>query len=471
MPFLSLSHPRNRATLIGVLLVIEFLAIFWLRESSPGQAHSHEEHSKQEHHDRQNSDHRQSDQGKKFKLAAAKMKASLPSLPKRGGGAGQYYVLDDQWDLAFGAINHPDNHRRSEKDAKLRKSTKSKSAKDDHHDPPKEKKNGPAGPVKDSISAQTPSPLSLPLPVDVSNPAPPVNQPQPPPKPEESQAGQEQKQRHHHHHHHHHRPKAPEVIPSIIGNDNRVDLENSSSKDKTVLEHESRQLNNDESVPGTPSKDLEGSTKSTVKDEIYTVKALPLPVAAISVTPPKQSTAGISSSTDNKKTKAHSNSAKLSKKQQQQKRQRQQQRQQRVEAKNEQGRFKSTKERKLAQLIPAVDEFGVVIEDHFISPRDSNGDGIPDFYVLLRPSTGSNDDIGLFDEPAPQRPFGAVPPSNPPSTAIPLPPAQALSTPAFVSPPPAPTPEVGPQPSVPISDPAQASSIPQQSLPSSTSPS
>ncbi|KAF9177651.1 hypothetical protein BGZ50_008498 [Haplosporangium sp. Z 11] len=68
--------------------------------------------------------------------------------------------------------------------------------------------------------------------------------------------------------------------------------------------------------------------------------------------------------------------------------------------KNQRGGFKSTKERKLAQLIPVLDENGVVIEDHFISPRDSNGDGIPDLYVLLRPTANSKYmmDVGLFDE-------------------------------------------------------------------------
>ncbi|KAG0340721.1 hypothetical protein BG004_006295 [Podila humilis] len=66
---------------------------------------------------------------------------------------------------------------------------------------------------------------------------------------------------------------------------------------------------------------------------------------------------------------------------------------------------KSRAERKLGQLIPALDENGVIIEDHFISPRDSDGDGIPDYYVLLRPSTNKYMmDVGLFDEE------GAVPP-------------------------------------------------------------
>ncbi|KAG0235224.1 hypothetical protein BGW42_005688 [Actinomortierella wolfii] len=61
---------------------------------------------------------------------------------------------------------------------------------------------------------------------------------------------------------------------------------------------------------------------------------------------------------------------------------------------------KTREERKQDQLIPVVDENGVVIEDHFISPRDLDGDGSPDTYVLLRPTDNSKDmlDVGLFDE-------------------------------------------------------------------------
>ncbi|KAG0222308.1 hypothetical protein BGX31_009236 [Mortierella sp. GBA43] len=87
---------------------------------------------------------------------------------------------------------------------------------------------------------------------------------------------------------------------------------------------------------------------------------------------------------------------------------------QRAQEKNQRGGFKSTEERKLAQLIPAVDENGHLIEDHFISPRDSDGDGIPDFYVLLRPTVNSEYmmDIGLFDDetmaPAPVPPTATV---------------------------------------------------------------
>lgn len=87
--------------------------------------------------------------------------------------------------------------------------------------------------------------------------------------------------------------------------------------------------------------------------------------------------------------------------------------------KNQRGGFKSTKERKLAQLIPALDENGVIIEDHFISPRDTDGDGIPDSYVLLRPSGNSRYmmDVGLFDEDLVPPPPPPVPPVPPVSTA------------------------------------------------------
>ncbi|KAF9277056.1 hypothetical protein BGZ68_009565 [Mortierella alpina] len=91
----------------------------------------------------------------------------------------------------------------------------------------------------------------------------------------------------------------------------------------------------------------------------------------------------------------------------------------RAHEKNQRGGFKSTKERKLAQLIPVLDENGVVIEDHFISPRDTDGDGIPDIYVLLRPSANSRYmmDVGLFDEDIVPPPPPPVPPVPPVSTA------------------------------------------------------
>ncbi|KAK3814997.1 MAG: hypothetical protein J3Q66DRAFT_401971 [Benniella sp.] len=47
-----------------------------------------------------------------------------------------------------------------------------------------------------------------------------------------------------------------------------------------------------------------------------------------------------------------------------------------------------------------VDETGHLIEDHFISPRDTGGDGVPDFFVLLRPTANSKYmmDVGLFED-------------------------------------------------------------------------
>ncbi|KAF9109080.1 Chromatin structure remodeling complex protein sfh1 [Mortierella sp. AM989] len=102
------------------------------------------------------------------------------------------------------------------------------------------------------------------------------------------------------------------------------------------------------------------------------------------------------SSKDNKSSKNN----KKQKAAKSQKSKKQQRRRHPAHEKNQRGGFKSTEERKLAQLIPAMDENGVVIEDHFISPRDSDGDGIPDFYVLLRPTANSKYmlDVGLFDD-------------------------------------------------------------------------
>ncbi|KAF9287304.1 hypothetical protein BGZ74_001144 [Mortierella antarctica] len=108
---------------------------------------------------------------------------------------------------------------------------------------------------------------------------------------------------------------------------------------------------------------------------------------------------------------------------------------------------KSILERKLGQLIPALDENGVVIEDHFISPRDSDGDGIPDYYVLLRPSANRYMmDVGLFDEdavvpPAPGVLFSVIIASQP--TAIPIvdpvvPVSPLEAPPPAATPPPAP---------------------------------
>ncbi|GJJ75538.1 hypothetical protein EMPS_07896 [Entomortierella parvispora] len=58
-------------------------------------------------------------------------------------------------------------------------------------------------------------------------------------------------------------------------------------------------------------------------------------------------------------------------------------------------------EKKSSQLIPVMDEEGEAIKDHFVSPRDIDGDGTPDSYVLLRPAMGKQKymmDVGLFDE-------------------------------------------------------------------------
>lgn len=94
------------------------------------------------------------------------------------------------------------------------------------------------------------------------------------------------------------------------------------------------------------------------------------------------------------------------------------------ELKNQRGGFKSTRERKQAQLIPVLDEHGATIEDHFISPRDSDGDGVPDYFVLLRPSADNGKymmDLGLFDDDI------VVPAPSPlPVTAAPPPPVQPV---------------------------------------------
>ncbi|KAF9160554.1 hypothetical protein DFQ26_005401 [Actinomortierella ambigua] len=93
-------------------------------------------------------------------------------------------------------------------------------------------------------------------------------------------------------------------------------------------------------------------------------------------------------------------------------------------------RAKMREERKQGQLIPVMDENGVEIEDHFISPRDLDGDGIPDAYVLLRPTDNSKYmmDVGLFDEdtaamammvPVPPKPSSTESAPSPPPTPEP----------------------------------------------------
>ncbi|KAF8933698.1 hypothetical protein BGZ47_010757 [Haplosporangium gracile] len=111
------------------------------------------------------------------------------------------------------------------------------------------------------------------------------------------------------------------------------------------------------------------------------------------------------------------------------------------EVRNQRGGFKSTQERKQAQLIPVSDEHGTTIEDHFISPRDSNGDGVPDYFVLLRPFADNAKDImdlGLFDDdvvgpaaaPSPPLPQPVVPVTVPPSVAPATAPEPAVVSPA-----------------------------------------
>ncbi|KAG0366351.1 hypothetical protein BGX24_003727 [Mortierella sp. AD032] len=113
------------------------------------------------------------------------------------------------------------------------------------------------------------------------------------------------------------------------------------------------------------------------------------------------------------------------------------------EIKNRLGGFKSTKERKQAQLIPVLDEHGATIEDHFISPRDSDGDGIPDYFVLLRPSGDNAMDLGLFDDdvvvPVPV-PIATAPTAAPPVILVTAPPPPVVppkpqAAPEAVSPP------------------------------------
>ncbi|KAF9137928.1 hypothetical protein BGX30_009767 [Mortierella sp. GBA39] len=111
--------------------------------------------------------------------------------------------------------------------------------------------------------------------------------------------------------------------------------------------------------------------------------------------------------------------------------------------KNQRGGFKSTQERKEAQLIPVLDEHGATIEDHFISPRDSDGDGVPDYFVLIRPSSDNGKDmmdLGLFDEVV----VAPVLAPAPVVAAVALPHVALATVPSPIAPPQAPVAAPGP---------------------------
>ncbi|KAG0307916.1 hypothetical protein BGZ98_009482 [Dissophora globulifera] len=224
-----------------------------------------------------------------------------------------------------------------------------------------------------------------------------------------------QKQGQYHHHHHHHIQHSGTGPTSVHqGNSNRKSESESESGQKPELPSSTGHIHASP-IPSTPSKSSSSSSSSKSKKS--------------------------------KKTNANKIRGAGSSKH-------------RAEQKNQRGGFKSTEERKLAQLIPALDENGVIIEDHFISPRDTNGDGIPDSYVLLRPNANSKYmmDVGLFDDdiplpqpkpiPAPVSASAPVPASAPAPVAVPVPvPALALA------PAPAPAPALAPAPA-PASAPA-----------------
>ncbi|KAG0058486.1 hypothetical protein BGZ89_001253 [Linnemannia elongata] len=324
MPFLSLSNPRSRASLIAALLLLEFMAILWLRESSPkggtGRASLFNPRSQPP----QSHQELQQERDEVLHLQVKKYHVSM----KHGEEAGR--VVEH-------VVVRPgkDTGGRSQGDKKTRDADTNSS--------------------KDEGSGRQ----------------------------QQEEEDHEQRVRHPHR-----APKATPITTTTINNQ-------STSKRTTEM----------------------------IKSKVSSLAA----AAAASI--PKARKV-IKSNTHIKSTKPRKpvNKAKHPN-----------------EVKNQRGGFKSTQERKQAQLIPVLDEHGVTIEDHFISPRDSDGDGVPDYFVLLRPSSDNGKDmmdLGLFDEvvvtPAPA-PVPAV-------AAVVLPPVLSATVPLPIAPPQAPA--AAPEPAV-----------------------
>ncbi|GJJ70721.1 hypothetical protein EMPS_03071 [Entomortierella parvispora] len=387
MPYLSFGNSRNRATLIAALLIIEFLAILWMKDSGPSPTQPHYQRSPQQQ--RQGQDVEGQSQGQRKKIKDSKMKATTPRFLKGGAGVEPYHVNDEQWDFSMRATRP--ERKRSE-------------GSEEHRGPeivllPKGDRDqtGDKASVNVQSSSLAPPPPLLPpstslaspqdnRPIDTATPPIPMWQTQQQREPSVSrQPPVDQSQGHYHH-----RTKTPDPAPSVSDTGiSPSEQQKGGAKEKKLSTNEPIRSKGNNSVAFDVTKDSQGSVKSAKDEKSRTM-----------------------SSTTKKAAKGNS---KLSKKQREQ---RQLQRQQRVQEKNQRGRFKSTKERKLAQLIPALDEYGVIIEDHFISPRDSDGDGVPDYYVLLRPSSSIDTaaDIGLFDDEvvkAQPHPTPLTPPGSP----------------------------------------------------------
>jgi len=414
MPYLSLSSCRNRATLIAALLIMEFLAILWLKESGPSQTqphpHSHHPRQQQQQH-RHSQDGKGQGQAPGKKIKGSKIKAAFPRFLNGGAGVAPYHIHDEQWDFSM-RVARPER-RRSEGSEDRKGSEKKLSSKTDlDHDHTGKKDS--LGEPSSSLMKPPPPPLQAPRPIDI--PAPPTsvkqNQQQ---QQEASVLGQPpivQPQGHADQ-----RAKTPEPAPSIgsAGIKNTSEQQTGEAKEKKVsLKEPVNNKGGSNIAPNITSLKDPHESIQPEKDE-KTGKVSYNRVASTNT------------STSNRKVQ---DDGKLSKKQRQQ---RQQQRQQRFEEKNQRGRFKSTKERKLAQLMPVLDEYGVVIEDHFISPRDSDGDGVPDYYVLLRPSSSIDTaaaDIGLFEDEVTKAPLPPPLPKPPVPQMTPAPNMQGQPPPA-----------------------------------------
>ncbi|KAF9422059.1 hypothetical protein BGZ94_008657 [Podila epigama] len=312
MPYLSLSNPRSRASVVAVLLLLEFVAILWLRQSPAANDH--------------NPDMFQAD-------------------PQSRETNEQPYLLH----RVVAHVQKKTRNTNTEEDARRSRIAEQRKILEERS------KSTRARQEIETAKTDTPSNTAK----DTSDNNGGSNKDQP----EESKGRQR-------HHHHRLRPSASDSKPAEkIKNAAEIDSSSSNSASKTTTR----------TTVASTSTYSRPSTSQTQSSSTGGASGKPSKDSETKTTP-----------SDSKKTKNEKKKSIKGKGTKDNK----------GKGKSEETVQKSRAERKLGQLIPAVDENGAIIEDHFISPRDSDGDGVPDYYVLLRPSTNPKFmmDVGLFDE-------------------------------------------------------------------------
>ncbi|KAF9586760.1 hypothetical protein BGW38_000011 [Lunasporangiospora selenospora] len=356
MPFLCLSNPRNRATAIALLLVIEFMAILWFRDPGLGQG------------------------GSRRRAAA---------IFSPGSSHDRSHVQDD--------LQHRQNlqYQQQKEHPQMTHEDFLKLRRVERGDSTKESVLAKGKELKDNESSN---------PV-VQNPIEPALRQQ--------HQDQHYRQRHHHHH-------RPAEVRGRVGTAKEQQGQKQRANDQVAVTATVTNTKTEGSAVelGTTLDQAPNALPDPKEDKI--VKSVPRVSNNKSGTPAKSSHA-------NKKNKAAT--AKAASKSKLTSKQSQQERRQQQSKGKDRNAFKSTEERKRAQLIPALDESGTVIEDHFISPRDTDGDGIPDTFVLLRPSGNPKYmmDVGLFDDEIAMAPLPKGPPTPVLSASSPIPSPTTLS--------------------------------------------